>query len=156
MGETCTPNLTVPECEALGGVFRGNGTTCASVTCTCQTDGDCEDLYLCTADFCEAGICVSQPLKYADVNHDGFVNVVDMLCHLDTFAGIPFSASCADGGISGNPPVSFQRKDIGPCPLGDPHNMGDGFIGASDVLAVLDTFGGNLTAPTAECAAQCP
>lgn len=107
----------------------------------CIDDSQCDDSELCSLDRCATGACVNDPISYADVNGDGFVNVGDALCELDTFAGIPDSSACFNAALGGQ--VSFEAKDIAPCPsAGDPNNMGDGFINVSEVLAALDVFAG--------------
>lgn len=122
------------------------GNTCAR---PCKDSANCQDAYLCTVDACNLGLCSNGPIRYGDVNGDGFVNVSDALCELDTFAGNPESPACSG--------ASFEAKDIAPCPtMGDPDNMGDGFVNVSEVLAVLDTFGANPSAPTESCRLACP
>ncbi len=63
---------------------------------------------------------------YGDLNHDGFVDVGDILRVLDGFSD----------------PAMFPEADIAPC-------GGDGNIDVGDVLAVLDAFAGIAACP--EC-----
>lgn len=69
----------------------------------------------------------------SDVNFDGFTNVTDALCLLDTFAGLGTSPACEDPqGLQ----VPLSARDIAPCP------GGDGVVNVDDVLADLDAFAG--------------
>lgn len=118
-------------------ICEGSGPdTCASSGCV--SSADCDDLALCTLDECQ-GVCQSQPLLFADVNSDTFINVSDTLCLLDSFAGNPNSPACNG--------ASTDAMDIEPCPdVDDPNNMGNGFVNVGDVLTTLDVFAGLETA----------
>lgn len=103
----------------------------------CTTQAQCQDAELCTVDVCDPsdGVCVNVAIAYGDVNDDGFTNVDDSLCLLDTFAGTPDSVSCLG--------VFFEQKDIAPCPSPSaPLRFGDGFVNVNDVLTALDIFAG--------------
>lgn len=121
----------------------------------------CDDGQLCTHDLCESGACENRALRYADINNDGFVNAVDALCLLDSFAGLTNSPACVDtmDGLA----VSLVEKDIAPCPsqpptappggvevIDDGLRMGDGFVNGDDVLAVIDRFAGIVRDPLCE------
>ncbi|NOT02125.1 MAG: hypothetical protein HOP29_16055 [Phycisphaerales bacterium] len=89
----------------------------------CLTASDCDDNDVCTHDACTAGLCGNPSRLYGDVNNDGNIDIFDVLCALDGFAGV-FSV-CA-----------MPNVDLAPCP------GGDGLIDIFDILAVLDGFAG--------------
>ncbi|NOT02303.1 MAG: hypothetical protein HOP29_16980 [Phycisphaerales bacterium] len=78
----------------------------------------------CVTAACESGLCTGQPVLYGDANRDGTVDVFDILCVLDAFAGN--FTECP-----------FDAVDLYPC---EP----DGFdsVDIFDILAVLDAFAG--------------
>ncbi len=83
-----------------------------------------------------AGDCAAAAiamLAFGDATNDGFVDVGDILCALDGFAGVQ---SCP-----------MERVDISPCEGAGP----DGFIDVGDILAFLDAFSG-----TSLCPNHCP
>jgi hypothetical protein len=104
----------------------GNGNqTADACEPECMDDGECIDADECTADACTGGFCEHTPVVrlYGDIapqDGDGNVDLDDILCVLDGFAGLN---PCA------------QRGDIFPC-------MVDGKINLDDILAVLDAFAG--------------
>lgn len=157
VGQSCMEAVTLPECTASGGVFRGHESSCSPAFCACPSDSDCDDGILCTRDYCDTAACVSQSVtRYADVTGDQFVGADDALCLLDTFAGITNSGACEDDSLPGPQQVHFRKKDIAPCPAsGDPNTMGDGFVNLTDLLAIWDTFSGDPTSPTGACVTAC-
>ncbi|NOT00294.1 MAG: hypothetical protein HOP29_06665 [Phycisphaerales bacterium] len=90
----------------------------------CLSADDCGDDDLCTHDACVADFCANSPRKFGDVNNDGMVDIFDILCVLDGFAG------------TFNPPCTLTNLDLAGCP------GGDGSIDIFDILAVLDGFAG--------------
>lgn len=88
----------------------------------CKGDDDCDDGDVCTWDRCLAG-CTHAPNMFGDVNHDGVVDVFDILCVLDGFSGVFTACSTIDVDLAG-------------CP------GGDNTIDVFDILAVLDAFAG--------------
>ncbi|NOT00103.1 MAG: hypothetical protein HOP29_05705 [Phycisphaerales bacterium] len=89
----------------------------------CDGDDDCDDDDVCTQDVCAAASCGNPSRQFGDANHDGSIDIFDILCVLDGFAGV-FSV-CA-----------LPNVDLTPCP------GGDGIIDVFDILAVLDGFAG--------------
>ena len=83
---------------------------------------DCDDGLACTYNRCEDNACTFPPAPYGDVNEDGTVDLQDILCVLDGFAGR--FVNC--------PPASV---DIAGC-------TADGAIDLFDILALLDAFAG--------------
>ncbi|NOT02019.1 MAG: hypothetical protein HOP29_15500 [Phycisphaerales bacterium] len=79
----------------------------------------------CNDGACEAGSCSLVPISYGDVNRDAAVDIFDILCVLDGFAGT--FTSCP-----------FNNVNIAPC-------MPDGVIDIFDILAELDAFAGTNT-----------
>lgn len=63
-----------------------------------------------------------QEFTYGDVNRDGIIDLIDILCVLDGFGGV-------------FPICSFEAVDLVPC---DPEPVP--VIGLTDILAVLDAF----------------
>ncbi|NOT02018.1 MAG: hypothetical protein HOP29_15495 [Phycisphaerales bacterium] len=130
-------NPVVDCCAPATGVLTpiDNGNACTTGSCDPQTgavtqtpipDGPADGCG--TADPCHTGGCVSGtctllPALYGDVNHDGSVDIFDILCVLDGFAGV--FTSC-----------SFDDVDIAPC-------APDGLVDVFDILGVLDAFAGN-------------
>lgn len=90
---------------------------------TCVDQDDCDDDDVCTWDQCTGSGCTHTSNIYGDVNHDGVVDVFDILCVLDGFSGA-FST------------CTFPDVDLQGCPAGD------GVVDVFDILAVLDAFSG--------------
>ncbi|NOT01431.1 MAG: hypothetical protein HOP29_12470 [Phycisphaerales bacterium] len=89
----------------------------------CDDDQDCDDLNVCTYDDCQAGLCTNLDHLYGDVNNTGDVDIFDILCVLDGFAGdYSICAKCNVDIMSCDPP--------------------DGVVDIFDILAVLDAFAG--------------
>ena len=82
----------------------------------------CDDGIVCTYDRCVDSACAFPPALYGDVNSDEVVDLADVLCVLDGFAG-QFDA------------CSLESLDIGDC-------TPDAKIDLTDILAVLDGFQG--------------
>lgn len=100
--------------------------TCAnSGGLPCFQDADCGVPDVCSIGTCECGSCTITPHTYGDLNADGTVDVLDILCVLDGFQGD--FATCP-----------FDRLDIGGC-------SSDGIIDLMDILGVLDAFAGQQT-----------
>ncbi|NOT02276.1 MAG: hypothetical protein HOP29_16845 [Phycisphaerales bacterium] len=99
----------------------------------CPGQGDCEDHNVCTYADCVGSSCTyDETLAYGDVNGSGGpVDIFDLLCVLDGFAGV-FIVCPQD------------NLDIVPCNSGDPPTGGDRRIDIFDVLSVLDAFGGTF------------
>ncbi|NOS99275.1 MAG: hypothetical protein HOP29_01455 [Phycisphaerales bacterium] len=115
-GTTC--NQTV---QTIGpGIVR---TCCDCVAPPCTTQADCDDNNVCTWDQCTAAGCTHTLTIYGDVNHDGTVDIFDILCVLDAFGGVFTTCTALDTDLAG-------------CPGGD--GMHDVF----DILGVLDAFAG--------------
>ena len=91
----------------------------------CNIDADCNDGNSCTFDECVASACINDPNTYGDVNNDGIVDLSDIFCVLDAFAGN--FGFCA-----------LANVDISPCD-------GDEVIDLFDILEVLNAFGGQDT-----------
>jgi len=88
---------------------------------TCTDDCECWDGWECTRGRCVDGACAHEPALFGDVDDNGYVNVMDILCVLGGFAG---SSACA-----------FEEIDLVPC-------GGNGQITIFDLFAVLDVFKG--------------
>ncbi|NOS99282.1 MAG: hypothetical protein HOP29_01490 [Phycisphaerales bacterium] len=135
VGACCEPGLCTDlpghVCDANGGQHHP-GMTCGSEDCNANSILDACDIEQLTSsdvngngvpDECE---CVDVAL-FGDVNHDMTVDIFDILCLLDGFAGV--FADCA-----------FADVDLAPC-------RGDGSIDIFDILAVLDAFAGGVVCP---------
>ncbi|NOS99930.1 MAG: hypothetical protein HOP29_04825 [Phycisphaerales bacterium] len=114
-------------CPGFPGTTNAPGTLCDDVQCggqPCIDDTDCDDDDACTYDDCPpSNTCTNTAGALGDVNGVGGVDIFDILCVLDGFAG-NFD-TCAQ-----------SNMDLAPCPLGD------GMIDIFDILAVLDGFAG--------------
>jgi hypothetical protein len=95
-------------------LLKGTGQDCAgSAGADANFDG--------VVDFCDWALSGGYGDVFPTNGGDGFVDVGDILCILDGFAGEPTCENVAD---------------IFPCPAGD------GFVDVGDILAVLDAFAG--------------
>ena len=105
-----------------GGGYRLNGGFWPTA---CLEDSYCDDDDVCTLDECIDGWCSNEPHRYGDVNcdPDGVINIFDLLCVLQCFAG---NCSCC----------CINDCDIHPC-------EGNDTINIFDLLAVLGAFAGN-------------
>jgi hypothetical protein len=93
----------------------------------CTGQGDCEDDDVCTYADCVDSGCTYEARTYGDVNGDGMVDVFDIICVLDGFAGV--YTVCP-----------HDNLDISPCvPDTDEENQ---VVDIFDVLAVLSAFSG--------------
>ncbi|NOT02017.1 MAG: hypothetical protein HOP29_15490 [Phycisphaerales bacterium] len=113
-----------------------DGDPCTHGTCNLQTgtvtqtafpDGPrpgCGAEDPCSLAACQSAVCVTTPKIYGDVNNDGSVDIFDILCVLDGFAGVFTGCSMND-------------VDIVPC------EAPDGTIDVFDILGVLDAFAGS-------------
>jgi len=137
----CQPNAIPDSCDIAMGTSTDLDMNGSPDECACGPMNDCNDHDVCTVDECAVTYCVNKPFTvYGDVNNDGFASVSDALCILDDFGGNPNSSACIDP--NDGLPVSYEEKDIAPCPSpGDSFNVGDGFVSVNDALAVLDVFG---------------
>ncbi|NOT02109.1 MAG: hypothetical protein HOP29_15965 [Phycisphaerales bacterium] len=104
-----------------GGTIQGPGQL---QTIVCVTDNHCDDGTACTSDECVGGDCTYAFALFGDVNTDGAVDMYDILCVLDGFAGV--FTTCSQPSV-----------DLAPCPTGDE------LIDIFDVLAVMDGFRGS-------------
>jgi len=90
---------------------------------SCAHGNDCDNNDPCSGDRCLVGYCHwREPIRYGDVDLNGFVTLADLFCVLDGFGG-DFSA-CSRGNM-----------DISPC-------EGNNVITIADLFAVLDAFAG--------------
>jgi len=151
-GSTLTLNRARIYYEMLtqesGATIVQQGCAQAREVAPCSNADACGDGNVCTVDACNAGTCENVPiasLAYGDTAYTGegsVVDVDDILCVLDAFAGI-FS----------NCPV--ERADLTPCniaacttdddcaALGAPCVQGRcHLLDVDDILAVLDAFVG--------------
>lgn len=127
----CTPNdFTCSDCNA-----NSIPDVCEP---QCNTNADCNDMLACTCDRCVCGVCLHQPIVYADANCDCTPpNLDDILCVLRGFESFAY---CSAADI--HPPCT-----------------GDADIDLDDILAVLSAFGGtnpclqvcNVICPTGAC-----
>ena len=90
--------------------------------CECTSDLGCDDGNVCTAGACIDCLCSQRPNVYGDVDHNGVINIFDLLCVLKAFAG-------------GSPECGLANADIEPCD-------GDDEINLFDLFAVLRAFAG--------------
>ncbi|NOT01617.1 MAG: right-handed parallel beta-helix repeat-containing protein, partial [Phycisphaerales bacterium] len=122
----CDGNLVPDDCDvaAYGDVVDVNGNGIPDVCEGCAGGSACSDGDVCTSDGCLAGVCTHTDIVFGDVNHDDAVDIFDILCVLDGFAGAFATCTMADA-------------ELAPCP------GGDGVIDIFDILAVLDAFAGN-------------
>ncbi|NOS99285.1 MAG: DNRLRE domain-containing protein [Phycisphaerales bacterium] len=137
IGACCEPSAGVCNdrdafaCDAAGGTHFP-GTLCGSEDCNDNQFFDrCEVLDMTSPDVNGNGVpdeceCVTVDL-FGDVNHDMSVDIFDILCVLDGFAGV--FVDCA-----------FADVDLAAC-------RGDGSIDIFDILAVLGAFAGELVCP---------
>lgn len=88
----------------------------------CLNHADCDDALFCTEDRCVNGACENERILYGDGNLDGVIDLNDILCVLDGFAG-NFKR------------CEFATLDIAGCA---PNHL----IDLSDIIAVLDAFAG--------------
>ncbi|NOS99274.1 MAG: hypothetical protein HOP29_01450 [Phycisphaerales bacterium] len=117
----CVPGMTCVETVVpLGGGINRICCDCAAPACTTQED--CDDNDVCTWDQCTAAGCTHTQNVFGDVNHDGMVDIFDILCVLDGFAGVFTTCSSLD-------------TDLADC-------TGDGMHDIFDILGVLDAFSG--------------
>lgn len=130
-GDACTTNDTCSDGSCGGATLVcGDGNPCTDASCHpltgCQfvpNNLPCDDGVICTSnDTCSNGSCGGTPFEWGDVNHDSVIDLSDVLCVLDGFAGI--FERCA-----------FDDLDMAGC-------AADGLINLSDILAVLDAFHG--------------
>jgi len=81
---------------------------------------ECPDGGACTSGACAGGACVQVPNTYGDVDHNGAVNLFDLICVLK--------------GISGQfGPCTLEAVDISPC-------TPDGAVSIFDLFAVLNAL----------------
>jgi hypothetical protein len=135
VGGCCRPGLCTDlpghACDGLGGTHFP-GALCASADCNGNMFFDrCDILEMTSPDVNGNGVpdeceCVNVDL-FGDVNHDMNVDVFDILCVLDGFAGVFTTCALVD-------------VDLSPC-------RGDGVIDVFDILAVLDAFSGVIVCP---------
>ncbi|NOT02273.1 MAG: hypothetical protein HOP29_16830 [Phycisphaerales bacterium] len=112
---------------AMAWTAGGGAPAVAACAGFCLDDMDCVDADPCTLDRCQADFCQNIVLIHGDVNHDGGVDIFDILCVLDGFAG-----------------------EFGTCPLVDVDLTPcapDGVVDIFDILDVLDAFAGVFTCP---------
>jgi len=161
-GDTSVVSLIMEDLDGFPRIVDGDGDQNEDVDMevyefhinVCVNDAPCvDDGALCTLEECVAPYC-GKEILYGDINRSGIVNVDDAICVLDDFAGNPNSPACAspiDGGY-----VSRESKDIDPCTtVGDPDNMGDGFVVVTDALAALDVFACNCSNPNFPACSGC-
>jgi len=55
--EDCQDAVTEAECDAVGGIFIDDGSTCADGCIECTVDADCNDSDACTNETCVANFC---------------------------------------------------------------------------------------------------
>ncbi|NOT01357.1 MAG: hypothetical protein HOP29_12095 [Phycisphaerales bacterium] len=110
--------------ENVGWINLDDATHYVAVLFPCLVNDDCDDSDTCTQDACTAGSCANLSRLFGDVNNDGTVDIFDILCVLDGFAGVF------------NPPCTLTNLDLSGCP------GGDGVIDIFDILGVLDGFAG--------------
>ncbi|NOS99009.1 MAG: hypothetical protein HOP29_00085 [Phycisphaerales bacterium] len=120
LGDACE----IAGCEDGDSICRdcdrdGTIDACGSCTDPCH----CPDGNACTDDVCALGVCSHPVVLYGDANRDGFVDIFDILCVLDGFAGV--FDYCAANAV-----------DLVPC------NAQDGIVDTFDILFVLDAFAG--------------
>ena len=96
------------------------GDSCDRVDCGCADDYDCPGDRVCTVGVCQERACTLRLNQYGDVDHSGFMNIFDLLCVLDAFAG-DFEV------------CRLEDADIQPC-------EGNGTINIFDLFAVLNSF----------------
>lgn len=128
-----TGEPTVDGCAALPAPIRINALAAIEAACLlgfnpsvrepAGPSNPCDDGDVCTWDQCAGTSCTNVDNVYGDVNHDDTVDIFDILCVLDGFAG-----NFAD--------CPFHDLDIAPC-------APDGVIDIFDILNVLDAFAGN-------------
>ncbi|NOT02593.1 MAG: hypothetical protein HOP29_18455 [Phycisphaerales bacterium] len=136
-------DCTIDHCTVLGTCINApsdarcnDGNGCTTDTCNAVTGCvfvnnalSCDDAKDCTwPDGCADGVCDGPPILYGDVNHDGNVDIFDILCVLDGFAGV--FVACP-----------FDDVDIAPC-RAERYGFGDGLVDMFDILYMLDAFGG--------------
>ncbi|NOT02285.1 MAG: S8 family serine peptidase [Phycisphaerales bacterium] len=120
----CQPNGTLDSCDIVTGPSTdANGDDIPDeCEASCDFTPDCVLVGVCTAIRCISSLCTPFNHPYGDVNLDGGVDIFDILCVLDGFAGV-FTQCPA------------TETDFAQC-------MRDGTIDVFDILAVLDAFGG--------------
>ncbi|NOS99493.1 MAG: hypothetical protein HOP29_02580 [Phycisphaerales bacterium] len=123
-----------PPCDCLDDIDCADAQFCnGDETCDpfgmCQPGSDPCNGFACDDDLDECLPCMI--FAYGDVNHDQNIDIFDILCVLDGFAGV-FADCTADA------------VDLAPC-------AGDATIDVFDVLAVLGAFAADPT----QCADPC-
>ncbi|NOT02300.1 MAG: hypothetical protein HOP29_16965 [Phycisphaerales bacterium] len=123
----CNNNAAVDLLDILTGFSQDLDNNAIPDSCTppCIDAATCGDGNVCTADLCTGGFCDNPPALYGDVNNTGDVDIFDILCVLDGFAGN--FTDCVASAV-----------DIAPC-------TPDGLHDIFDILAVLDAFSGTDT-----------
>ncbi|NOT00647.1 MAG: hypothetical protein HOP29_08470 [Phycisphaerales bacterium] len=121
----CNANSLPDECDLVSGVsFDCDGDSVPDECVTCTMDCHCHDHDVCSQDSCDVGVCLHMDRVFGDANFDGAVDIFDILCVLDGFAG------------AFTPPCTLSNLDLSPCP------GGDGGVDIFDILGVLDAFSG--------------
>ncbi len=99
----------------------------ATCSLTCLTAIDCDDTDACTFDTCVACLCEYVPEIYADIDHNGTVNLLDLFCVLNGFNDL--FVDC-----------TFEDVDLNPC-------GGNETINLLDLFAVLKAFSDDFECP---------
>ncbi|NOT00387.1 MAG: hypothetical protein HOP29_07140 [Phycisphaerales bacterium] len=124
------PGFGTPDaCDIFDGIVLDvnptNGIPDECEFLSCSSHDDCDDENVCTHDACNIGNGTCQEnlqRKYGDVNFDQTIDIFDILCVLDGFAGVYIVCS-------------RSNVDLAPCPQ-------DQVIDVFDILGVLDAFAG--------------
>ncbi|NOT00646.1 MAG: hypothetical protein HOP29_08465 [Phycisphaerales bacterium] len=132
-GPDCNANNYPDQCDIYDETSTDLNNNAVPDDCEvpCIDVTECDDGDECTRDECVAAFCSNVRILYGDLNDDGGVDIFDILCVLDGFAGV-FEQPCI-----------AESVDLVPCPFGN-----DG-VDIFDILAVLDAFAGG-----ANCCSQ--
>ena len=117
----CAPCTIDADCDD-GDWCNGDETCDEFGFCITGFPPRCYDGVFCTSDRCVDSDCVFPPGLYGDVNADDVVDLTDIICVLDGFAG-KFDT------------CSLESLDIANC-------LPNEKIDLSDILAILDAFQG--------------
>jgi len=99
----------------------------------CRIDRDCELYDVCVADACDTGECVYDEIAYGDIDQNGIVNIFDLFCVLDGFAGDFSTCTEEQCDIHGTRFEQCYGEAEPPC-------CPNGQINIFDLFAVLGAF----------------
>ncbi|MEK6677300.1 MAG: hypothetical protein AABZ47_16820 [Planctomycetota bacterium] len=130
--------ITLEGCRVYYRSLEDRGAMISTVGCgslqlvpSCVVNGDCADGIVCTDDICGIGTgeCVYttiSSLMFSDLDGSQFIDIDDLLCMLEAFAG--------------RPTCPLERADLFPC-------GGNGAVDLDDLVAFLLAFNAEFACP---------